>query len=117
MLLTSEPLARSAGGLTVSLTGRTTWAGTSDRSRRLAGVDMRARVVSPRQAHRWEATSEPSRRRSIASCRSASGVDVTVVFGALYAAEGSAPEALLEVAREFSPRIEVLRARGRSCSI
>ena len=49
MLLTSEPLARSAGGLTVSLTSRATWAGTSDRSRRLAGVDMRARVVSPRK--------------------------------------------------------------------
>ena len=28
------------------------------------------------------------------------------MFGALYAAEGSAPEALLAVAREFSPRIE-----------
>jgi hypothetical protein len=49
VLLTAEPLARSAGGLTVALTGRTTWAGTSDRSRRLAGVDMRARVVSPRK--------------------------------------------------------------------
>ena len=49
VLLTSEPLARSAGGLTVSLTSRATWAGTSDRSRRLAGVDMRARVVSPRK--------------------------------------------------------------------
>jgi hypothetical protein len=49
VLLTSEPLARSAGGLTVALTGQTTWAGTSDRSRRLAGVDMRARVVSPRK--------------------------------------------------------------------
>lgn len=49
VLLTSEPFARSAGGLTVSLTSRATWAGTSDRSRRLAGVDMRARVVSPRK--------------------------------------------------------------------
>lgn len=49
VLLTCEPLARSAGGLTVSLTSRATWAGTSDRSRRLAGVDMRARVVSPRK--------------------------------------------------------------------
>ena len=28
------------------------------------------------------------------------------MFGALYAAEGSAPESLLEIAREFSPRIE-----------
>src|SRR5512134_3268475 len=49
VLLTSAPLARSAGGLTISLTGRTTWAGTSDRSRRLTGIDMRARVVSPRK--------------------------------------------------------------------
>jgi recombination protein RecA len=49
VLLTSEPLARSAGGLTISLTGRTTWAGTSDRSRRLAGIDVDARVVSPRK--------------------------------------------------------------------
>jgi hypothetical protein len=28
------------------------------------------------------------------------------VFGVVYAAEGSAPDVLLEVAREFSPRIE-----------
>jgi hypothetical protein len=43
VLITSEPLARSAGGLTLTL------AGTSDRSRRLSGVDLRARVVSPRK--------------------------------------------------------------------
>jgi recombination protein RecA len=49
VLLTSEPLARSAGGLTVTLAGRATWTGTSDRSRRLSGVDLRARVVSPRK--------------------------------------------------------------------
>jgi hypothetical protein len=49
VLLTSEPLARSAGGLTVSMAGRTTWAGTSDRSRLLSGVDLRVRVVSPRK--------------------------------------------------------------------
>jgi hypothetical protein len=49
VLLTSEPLARSAGGLTVSLAGRTTWTGTSDRSRLLSGVEMRVRVVSPRK--------------------------------------------------------------------
>jgi len=49
VLLASEPLARSAGGLTLSLAGRTTWTGTSDRSRRLVGVEMRARVVSPRK--------------------------------------------------------------------
>jgi hypothetical protein len=49
VLLTSEPLARSAGGLTVTMAGRPTWTGTSDRSRRLSGVDLRARVVSPRK--------------------------------------------------------------------
>jgi hypothetical protein len=49
VLLTSEPLARSAGGLTVSLVGRAAWVGTSDRSRRLTGMDLRARVVSPRK--------------------------------------------------------------------
>jgi hypothetical protein len=49
VLLASEPLARSAGGLTVTLAGRATWVGTSDRSRRLSGIDVRARVVSPRK--------------------------------------------------------------------
>jgi recombination protein RecA len=49
VLMTSEPLARSAGGLTITLGGRPTWIGTSDRSRRLSGVDLRARVVSPRK--------------------------------------------------------------------
>jgi hypothetical protein len=49
VLLTSEPLARSAGGLTVTLAGRPAWAGASDRSRRLSGIDLRARVVSPRK--------------------------------------------------------------------
>jgi hypothetical protein len=49
VLITSEPLARSAGGLTLTLAGRPTWTGTSDRSRRLSGVDLRARVVSPRK--------------------------------------------------------------------
>jgi recombination protein RecA len=49
VLLTPAPLARSAGGLTVSLGSRSTWAGASDRSRRLQGVDVRVRVVSPRK--------------------------------------------------------------------
>ena len=49
VLLTSAPLARSAGGLTITLAGRATWTGTSDRSRRLSGIDLRARVVSPRK--------------------------------------------------------------------
>jgi len=49
VLLTPEPVARSAGGLTLSLAGRSTWAGVSDRSRLLQGVDLRVRVVSPRK--------------------------------------------------------------------
>jgi hypothetical protein len=49
VLLTRAPVARSAGGLTVSVDGRTTWVGTSDQSRRVAGIDIRARVVSPRK--------------------------------------------------------------------
>ena len=49
VLVTPEPLARSAGGLTLSLAGRSTWAGASDRSRRLQGLDLRVRVVSPRK--------------------------------------------------------------------
>jgi hypothetical protein len=49
LLITSEPLARSAGGLTMALAGRTTWAGASSRSHRLAGIDVRVRVMSPRR--------------------------------------------------------------------
>jgi hypothetical protein len=49
VLLVAEPLARSAGGLTLTLTGRPSWAGTADRSRRLGGLDLRIRVVSPRR--------------------------------------------------------------------
>jgi recombination protein RecA len=49
VLLASEPLARSAGGLTVTLAGRATWDGASDRSRRLSGIAVRTRVVSPRK--------------------------------------------------------------------
>lgn len=55
VLVVSEPLARSAGGLTVSLTGHASWAGT-DRSRRLKGVDIAARVQSPRRYANGEAT-------------------------------------------------------------
>ena len=47
LLIGPEPLARSAGGLTVLCTGHTTWskaAGT-----RLTGLDTRVRIVSPRR--------------------------------------------------------------------
>lgn len=49
VLVVPEPLARSAGGLTLSLAGQTRWVGDADRSRRLAGLNLQARVVSPRQ--------------------------------------------------------------------
>jgi recombination protein RecA len=48
VLVACEPVARSAGGLTLTLTGRTTWTGTSTRPR-VAGAEMRMRVVSPRR--------------------------------------------------------------------
>jgi hypothetical protein len=49
VLLAPEPLARSAGGLTLSLSGRPAWAGDSDRSRRLDGLDIATRAISPRR--------------------------------------------------------------------
>lgn len=53
LLTTPEPLARSAGGLTLALDGQTAWCGSSDRSRRVAGLDVTVRIVSPR--HRIDA--------------------------------------------------------------
>ena len=49
VLVAPQPLARSAGGLTLSLTGRACWAGDADRNRHLAGADLAVRVVSPRR--------------------------------------------------------------------
>ena len=49
VLLAPEPVSRRSGGITLSLTGRTTWSGHSDRSRRVAGSDVDVRVVSPRR--------------------------------------------------------------------
>jgi hypothetical protein len=49
VLMASEPVSRSAGGVTLALTGRTIWAGESARSRRMAGSDVDVRVVSPRR--------------------------------------------------------------------
>ena len=49
VLMASAPVSRSAGGVTLSLAGRTTWEGTTDRSRRVSGGDMQVRVVSPRR--------------------------------------------------------------------
>jgi hypothetical protein len=55
LLVGPHPLARSAGGLTLSLTGDGRWAGHADRSRRLAGLDVTVRVVSPRRRVEGEA--------------------------------------------------------------
>jgi hypothetical protein len=49
VLVTPEPLARSAGGLTLTLGGAAQWTGGSDRSRYLNGLAIDARVVSPRR--------------------------------------------------------------------
>jgi hypothetical protein len=49
VLTTPEPLARSAGGLTLTLTGQTSWRGVTARSRRVGGLDVTVRVVSPRR--------------------------------------------------------------------
>jgi hypothetical protein len=56
VLVVPEPLARSAGGVTLTLDGRPTWAGDADRSRRLAGIDVTVRVVSPRRRVDGEVT-------------------------------------------------------------
>ena len=49
VLLVPEPLARSAGGVTLALGGATAWTGVADRARRFAGLDVTARIVSPRR--------------------------------------------------------------------
>jgi len=51
VLVTPLPLARSSGGVTLSLAGRAQWAGSeaSSRSRRLAGLDVTVRILSPRR--------------------------------------------------------------------
>jgi len=49
VLMAPHPLARSAGGLTLSLAGRVRWAGDAERSRHLTGADIDVRIVSPRR--------------------------------------------------------------------
>lgn len=49
VLLGPEPIGRSAGGLTLTFSGKSSWTGTSDRSRRLTGVESRVQVHSPRR--------------------------------------------------------------------
>ena len=49
VLLGPEPIGRSAGGLTLTFTGRSAWIGASDRSRRLTGVESCVEIHSPRR--------------------------------------------------------------------
>jgi hypothetical protein len=49
VLVVPEPLARSAGGLTLTLAARPSWTGTADRSRRFGGLEMTTRIMSPRR--------------------------------------------------------------------
>ena len=49
VLIAPQPLARSARGLTLLLTGRARWTGDADRNRHLTGADVTVRVVSPRR--------------------------------------------------------------------
>ena len=49
VLVAPRPLARSAGGLTLTLTASARWTGAADRSRHLTGADLTVRVVSPRR--------------------------------------------------------------------
>jgi recombination protein RecA len=49
VLVGPEPIGRSAGGLTLTFTGRSMWAGNSDRSRRLTGAESRVQIHSPRR--------------------------------------------------------------------
>ena len=50
LLIGPVPLARSAAGVTITTgAGTPQWAGTHDRSRRLAGVSVSARLSSPRR--------------------------------------------------------------------
>jgi recombination protein RecA len=49
VLVAPQPLARSAGGLTLSLTACARWAGEADRSRHVIGADLTVRIVSPRR--------------------------------------------------------------------
>jgi hypothetical protein len=49
VLAVSQPLARSAGGLTLLLKGTVRWTGEAERSRRVIGRDTVVRIVSPRR--------------------------------------------------------------------
>jgi len=55
LIVGPHPIARSAGGVTLLLGGVSRWAGDADRSRRIAGLDVTVRVVSPRRRVEGEA--------------------------------------------------------------
>ena len=56
LIVGPHPIARSAGGLTLSLGGASRWAGdASNADRRIAGLDVTVRVVSPRRRVEGEA--------------------------------------------------------------
>lgn len=56
VLMASQPLARSAGGLTLSLRGAVAWAGASAQSHRLEQLHITTRVMSPRRRLDGEVT-------------------------------------------------------------
>jgi len=56
LLVAPQPLARSAGGLTLLLTGRARWSGGADRGRHLTGADLKVRIASPRRRIDGEVT-------------------------------------------------------------
>jgi hypothetical protein len=49
VLVVPHPVARSAGGVTLALESAAVWAGHADQSRRLDGVEVKARIISPRR--------------------------------------------------------------------
>jgi recombination protein RecA len=49
VLVVPQPMARSAGGVTLALESRAAWTGDADRSRRLDGLELQARIISPRR--------------------------------------------------------------------
>lgn len=55
LLLVSAPLARSAGGVTIALSGQQQWSG-SGRSQRFTGMSVAARMQSPRRYANGDAT-------------------------------------------------------------
>ena len=50
LIVAAQPVARSAGGMTLALGARAAWEGAADCSRRLAGLTVTVRVVSPRRS-------------------------------------------------------------------